>query len=195
MKRCFIALAIDDATREALDAARSELRDLPADAAAKIRPVRREGLHLTLKFLGPTPDNQIDDLRAALDAVGGATTPPPQAPALTGLGAFPTVKRPRALFASVSSYADRIVELAQEIEAACEPLGFEPEGRERKPHVTVARINKARPGGPITDYIADNQQRTWGAMDATTIILYETELAEGGSIYRPLHQSPWGSVT
>ena len=66
--RLFVAVDIDDATRSGLRSARDSIAS--AVAAAKRPPritwVRDDAAHVTLRFIGETPDAQVNAVRAAL---------------------------------------------------------------------------------------------------------------------------------
>jgi 2'-5' RNA ligase len=104
-----------------------------------VRWVAADSLHITLKFLGETPESitaQLEKaLRGACDDFG------PFDVAIGGFGAFPSSSRPSILWVGVTAPV-ALVKLQQRIEAAVAPLGFEPEGRAYTPHITVARAEK-----------------------------------------------------
>lgn len=130
--RVFIALNLPDTTRRALWAATEPLRrrDLP------VKWVHPEGIHLTLKFLGETDENQLAALSGALRrAAAGARALPL---VVEGFGVFPSVSRPRVLWAGVE--AEPALELLQHaVEREFAPLGFPTEARAFRPHVTLGR--------------------------------------------------------
>jgi 2'-5' RNA ligase len=81
--------------------------------------VRVDGLHLTLRFLGPTPSSMLDSLQAGADTL--ARSQSPFEVRLSGGGAFPSLARPRSLWIGVREGAERLAELADgQTEAAAE---------------------------------------------------------------------------
>src|SRR5262249_17380422 len=157
--RCFVAVALPAPVRERLGAARDELRCRAPDA--DVRWVSTEGLHITLKFLGEVAE---DRLRAGGRAPsGGGPRPPAPAPpgghrALTlgarGLGAFPAARIARVIWAGVVDGAS-LAALASDVEAALSTLGFSPEARAFRPHVTLGRVRSRRGLGPLARALAD----------------------------------------
>ncbi|MBI5511600.1 MAG: RNA 2',3'-cyclic phosphodiesterase [Deltaproteobacteria bacterium] len=184
MKRCFVALRLPEETRAALGRLLVELRELAPAAARRLRPVRSTNLHLTLKFLGATPDDQVPTLTAALEPIARRSRLPPLT--LDGIGAFPSADRPRILFAAPLHPQEPLCHLAEEIEQACLPLGFAAEKRGQHPHVTLARIEAATPRGPLSDFIARHAHDAFGALDVSALVLFESQLSPSGSIYTPL---------
>ena len=103
--------------------------------------VRPENIHLSLKFLGDVAATREAELRTALQqaAGGGARNEPkPLTLQITGFGVFPDYHRPTVLWAGVTPEPG--LELLQHgVEQAFAPLGFPPEARAFRPHVTLAR--------------------------------------------------------
>ena len=99
------------------------------DGTARIRWVRVDGLHLTLRFLGPTPAERQPALEGAADAVARAAEP--FEVGLSGGGAFPSLARPRSLWVGVTAGRDRLAALADALTAAAV------EGRAAARHAAV----------------------------------------------------------
>src|SRR5574337_910586 len=119
--RSFIAFDLDPAITERVHAFLAECRQLQSD----IRWVRPDGLHVTLKFLGWVEPHVLESVRDTVKAV--ALRQPPMRVRASGLGAFPSLRRPRVLWVGLQG-AEMTV-LAAVIDAAVAGLGFEPERR------------------------------------------------------------------
>jgi 2'-5' RNA ligase len=61
------------------------------------------------------------------------------------------MNRARIVWLGVSDGADRLVSLAEKVEAASRRAGFPPEARPFKPHLTLSRVEPPR---AVTDVIA-----------------------------------------
>jgi len=187
MKRCFVAMRIDDVARRELAALAEDLGALPRRAALKLRPVKAASLHLTLKFLGNTPDGQVPEVLAAMTAVAAGLPPAPAA--IVGLGAFPSPAQPRIVFAALGDGRDPITALAVRLEDAFDPMGFPREERTPHPHVTLARVERAKKSGPLTDFIAGHPTTPFGAVDGSAIVLFESVLERRGAYYTRLGEA------
>jgi 2'-5' RNA ligase len=130
--RLFIAINLPDDVRQRIHAAAEPLRRAAPDVAWT--PVER--LHLTLRFLGERPDGEREPLAAMLAEVGERHAP--LALTIEGGGAFPTLARPRVIWAGVAA-DPRLELLHHDVEASCVALGYEPEGRAFRPHLTLGR--------------------------------------------------------
>ena len=107
----------------------------------RLRWVRPEGIHLTLKFLGQVPESRLTSVLGALDS---ATTPPPAFTlALAGMGSFGDRRGPRVIWAGLdgATVADRdaLYKLVERIETWFAAAGF-PREKRFAPHLTLGRV-------------------------------------------------------
>ena len=132
--RLFVALDLPDEIRGAIaDWQHDSLGD-PA-----LRPVRPEGLHVTLCFLGHCPQHAVPEAEAVL----GAIEPRPVAMRFQPDPAALPRGRP-GLFA-IAAESEEAIALQGELSAALSAAGlYEPEKRRFWPHVTVARVRSER---------------------------------------------------
>ena len=135
--RLFIALNLPDDVRRALHDASAPLREAVPRDVSWLRP---DGLHLTLKFLGEVVEARAADVAAALARVAAAHAA--VRVVVSGAGAFPSLVRPRVVWAGVEA-TPRLELLQHDVEAACAGLGYEVEGRAFRPHVTLGRVRPA----------------------------------------------------
>ena len=184
--RLFIALNVPAEMREALHVAAAPLREATARSVAWVKP---EGLHLTLKFLG-----DVDETRAAqlVDVLGVvARGHAAVRVAVSGVGAFPSLARPRVVWAGVEA-TTRLELLQHDVEAACAAQGFEVEGRAFRPHVTLGRV---RPGSDAAAAraLADSVLRT--TLSAETVVptldLMHSTLMPGGARHEAVARLPF----
>jgi RNA 2',3'-cyclic 3'-phosphodiesterase len=145
-------------------------------SANRVRWARPENVHLTLKFLGDVREESLDSLSAALGEVCGGHAPFDAA--LAGLGAFPSARRARVLWAGIGAGSDRLRSLAVDIDAALAPLGFEREKRPYVPHLTLGRIRDQPASFDLPSSIEDLGFRV------LHVELMESVLTAEGAIYR-----------
>ena len=101
-----------------------------------------EDLHLTLQFLGETPEEDVHAIHGAMTKV--AETTPPLFVAFSGLGAFPELSRARALWAGVQDLDHDVLDgLVARLRKALEDIGYPPERRRFTPHITLGRLRRA----------------------------------------------------
>jgi RNA 2',3'-cyclic 3'-phosphodiesterase len=146
--RLFFAAPLDDAARAAVAAVVEGVRaeEPPSSNGRRgVRWVRLDGLHLTLRFLGPTDEKRVPDLLAALDAVGGRSSP--FGVRIAGAGGFPSESRPRTVWLGVTDGASGLAELAARVDDALESFGWPRPDRPFRAHLTLARSDGV-PSGP-----------------------------------------------
>lgn len=174
--RLFIGVGLPDETQKKLASLQDELKKFIPHA----RWVRRENLHLTLKFLGYCGSDRVGEIDQKIKEVakeGGAFSF-----ALSGLGAFPTQKRARVLWVGIGEGTDQFISLAESIDASLEKLGFERENRPFHSHITLARLkipsllDETRLIN-LTDQVPQNQ------LKAGSIILFQSKLTPAGAKY------------
>jgi 2'-5' RNA ligase len=128
--------------------ASEEVRDLVGDVVgglrwtgADVKWVEPENVHITLKFLGDIPFDDVDRLKAALhEGLEGR-----RAFDLTvaETGCFPGGRRaPRVIWMGLEGDIDRLREIASAVEDLCAGLGFEREERSFKAHLTIGRVRR-----------------------------------------------------
>ncbi len=177
--RAFVALPIPDPVRESLAA----LLRAAAPPRSPVRWVAPGSIHLTLKFLGEVEPEKIEAAKAALSNFSWNLAP--FAFTLSGVGAFPGLKRPRVLWVGVTDGADRVVALAEKVEGALASLGFPREERAFSPHLTVGRVNGPGPAGWAESFAAAARFAPV-EVRAAGFSLYESKLLPTGARYAPL---------
>lgn len=95
-------------------------------------------LHVTLRFLGDVPDEQIPAMSARLAEVKVAPFILP----LEGCGSFPPNAPPRVLWISVGSGHPRLFQLRQRLDDALLACGLRFDMRTFHPHVTLGRCGE-----------------------------------------------------
>ncbi|TAK22740.1 MAG: RNA 2',3'-cyclic phosphodiesterase [Chloroflexota bacterium] len=134
--RLFVAIELPENLTALVGSIQSRLRDDIGERASLLRWVDVTGAHLTLAFLGATPESRIDEIVDALDHVRHRG---PVHLASGGLGAFPGPRSPRVLWIGLDGERDALGSLRSEVQNTLVPLGWPPDTRGFAPHVTIAR--------------------------------------------------------
>jgi 2'-5' RNA ligase len=116
---------------------------LPA-ALPGLKRVRPELMHLTLAFLGWTPDEQLDAAGAAARAA--ATGQRAFDLSFAGSGRFPPTGRPRVVWLGVGEGAEPLAGLAGAVTAELRGRGLKFDDRPFAPHLTLARVREEASG-------------------------------------------------
>ena len=181
--RLFVALEIPSEVRNVLVALIDELSPVqPSSARSKVRWVRMENLHVTLKFIGETPAENLDSIQTALSAVRSDR---PVELRFCGLGCFPGEKRPRVLWAGMDT-PPNLVSLAGEIEERLEKLGVERERRAFTPHLTLARFDPPGISEKLRNKVHEHAARDFGSLRTSEFHLIQSKLKPTGAEYTTL---------
>lgn len=170
MIRLFVAVAVPDEIGQAL-ARRSQ--GLPG---ARWRPTR--SLHITLRFIGDTPENQADDLDAELAVIGGA----PFELGLSAVGRFGDGADIHAVWAGVEA-SEPLRRLAARCETAARRAGLKAAPRAWRPHVTLAYLSRPDPAR-VAAWISAHNLLKSPPFRLTAFGLYSTRHTAEGSGYR-----------
>jgi RNA 2',3'-cyclic 3'-phosphodiesterase len=133
--RLFAALEVPAPVRAAL----GSFGRAAADDDFALRAVREDALHVTLAFLG---HRSLDDIEPACEAVRAVAAPVPELSLGDALWLSP--RRPHVLTVEVVDATGALLEVQERlVSALVEAVGYEPERRRFRPHVTVARVRHA----------------------------------------------------
>ena len=191
--RLFVAIAVPEEIQTRLAAVQRELRErLGRSSVSWTRP---ENFHLTLRFLGDVPSNQLDALSSAL-----ATAATPRSAlrlAVVGLGCFPTSRRPRIIWAGIRDETGELAELAREIARATDSFSRQPAEERFAGHLTLARVRRVgrEDTSSLDRFFKQAVARTVGSWRAETVDLVRSELHPAGSRYTTLARLPLASVS
>ncbi len=183
--RCFIAIDLSASARGQIEALVEELRK----SDARVSWVRPQAIHLTLKFLGNVAQELIERIKPEIVRAAGQTGPIHIEPA--GCGAFPTPGSPRVIWVGLGARSGPLSDLARTLEELLVPLGFKPEERSFKPHLTVGRVKGKARLRSLQNMLLSHSHFAAEPFDASEIVLYKSELRPDGARYTPLFKTPF----
>lgn len=187
MARAFVAVRPSGQALDTVAGAVRRARGVSAGLGGEgLRWVERDDWHLTLQFLGRV--SGVADVVEVLAAVAKAQRP--FSCRLGGGGAFPSVMRARVVWLGVVDGSSSLESLARAVSAAVAPLGYEPDERPWHPHLTVARLARVAPVGPVVDGLGDTSAGE--AWDVASIGVYESHPSSRGARYRLIEELPFG---
>jgi 2'-5' RNA ligase len=178
---------IPDPARQQVASLMETVQGSVEDGSARIRWVRVEGLHLTLRFLGPTPVERVPELAAALAAVAGRVARFPVT--ISGAGAFPGPLHPRTLWLRIEVGADRLSELAADLGAVAAADGAQLETRPFAPHLTIARTDGLRSAPDAARALISAAATLEAPFTAERVVLYRSFLGRGPARYESVAEA------
>jgi 2'-5' RNA ligase len=185
--RAFVALSLPPQVLDHVGQVQRRLRQDPA--ARPVRWSRPDQVHLTLKFVGNVPGDELERLRAALSAV--CTGQPSLELALTGLGCFPHTRHPRVVWIGLGGDLGRLADLQRRIEDALRGFGDHVEERRPfHPHLTLGRVNAhGEEGRKLADLLARERVPPLEAWTVHRVDLIRSELRPQGAHHTLLHSA------
>lgn len=131
--RLFVALSLPEELRKRLAALVEGL----ARTRAPVKWVKRNNMHLTLKFLGEVEESRLQEIYEVCRL--SAKEVRPFSIRVGEIGAFPSTRRPRVIWVGANQPAE-LMTLHRRIEEGFQSTGFPAEKRRWTPHLTVGRV-------------------------------------------------------
>jgi len=178
--RSFIAIDVSDPDIVAKILA---IQEEILSSNAKLKPVERENLHFTLKFLGNVEEARIEIIKRLMDDI--LRNFQPFKMELSSVGAFPTASRPNVVWIGAGEGRELFIRMASELDRALSRLGFQREKRAIEPHLTIARV-KGHVGN-LPDVIRRLSDVRVGYVTVSEVKLKRSTLTPEGPIYGDLH--------
>ena len=185
-KRLFIGARISvDFTRELEDYCL-----LHRDKFPGARWVEPTNYHVTLRFLGWTKNALHTAIYDKVEQ--GIKDTKRFGLSLGALDAFPEVTEASAVFASVGKGTAELGALAQKLETVLVDLGFSPDKRSFRPHVTVARLSPSADISSLLQKLPLFSPQNSKTSEVFEITMFESVLGGGrfSSQYRSLFTWP-----
>ncbi|MGC2191469.1 MAG: RNA 2',3'-cyclic phosphodiesterase [Candidatus Dormiibacterota bacterium] len=131
----FLAVELPQAVRQQL----TPLIDQLAALDRKVRPAGPEGLHLTIRFLGPVAPHEEEAVRLVAARVAQETAAFPLE--VEGLGIFEKANQPQVIWAGVGAGEVELKRLAGALSSGLAEKGWPLERRPLRAHCTLARLS------------------------------------------------------
>jgi 2'-5' RNA ligase len=177
--RTFVAIEIPANIINGLGLLIESLRESSGDA--RIRWVKPESIHLTLKFIGDASPGSVSKITNNLEKP--AVNRSKFEITVGGLGCFPNWHKPRVVWVGVSEDSGELASLQKEIDLALEPLGIMPETRPYHAHLTVGRVKNP---GEIGKRFSEMEIDTIGNVQVDEFCLIKSDLRSDGAVYTNL---------
>ncbi len=186
-KRIFIAVDIsDEARRRAFEYSEALRRKFPN---LRVSWEKAEKLHLTLRFLGDTNENQLAELVEIASKTAAQISNFKLSVGETGV--FPTPRNARILWLGVKDEERSLEQISGILESECEKIGFPKEKRNFKAHLTIGRLREPRKSREMALEHLQNKFEPV-EFEVSELVIYESKLQPKGSIYSAVSKSKFG---
>src|SRR6267143_6376720 len=177
--RSFISIDLED--QQILSRIVSILSSLQA-LGGDLKPVERENIHITLKFLGNVSTPRLAEVKSSLKQLG--------VPAFTaeikGAGAFPNLKHMNVIWVGVNKGWTQVEQIYEQVEKLLSGLGFRRENRPFSPHITIARVRSGRKRDEVASFLQRLTEESFGTITVDKIRLKQSILSSSGPKYSTL---------
>lgn len=187
---CFIAVELSDEAKAEIQRLIEAVSGMEIRGVCAVRP---DGVHVTLRFLGDIERDSvpriIQVIRSAASLSGTFEL------TLSGVGAFPSTRSARVLWAGLSGDTDILGELRERVEYELSAAGFRRDRRRFNPHITFARLRDRVSGPDRRRIIATASEVSYSNVTFTVeaITLFQSTLHPEGSIHTPLSREQLGN--
>jgi RNA 2',3'-cyclic 3'-phosphodiesterase len=176
--RTFIAMPLSEEIRHGAIQLIRKLRE-PDDG---IKWVPTDNLHLTFKFLGDVENTEVMDICNSLHEL--CSEYEPFELIFKGADGLPDIERTRVVCASIEDPTLSLTELATRIDKEMAGLGFKPEPRDYKPHLTLGRAKSRKANEDVIERLKLMRDHYLGTMLADTVCLVASFMDKTGPTYQ-----------
>ena len=190
-RRLFVAVPLDTAAVTTIAALVERIRAervVVAHNERDVRWVRLDGLHLTLRFLGPTPDADVPTVAEGVRRA--ASTQDPFEVRIHGGGSFPNPRRPRTLWLAVTHGTAQLESLARAVNRELVAAGWPSDERPFRAHLTVARSDGVPAGADVARRLTAAAEGIDLSSSVDRLVLFESITGGGPARYEPLESTP-----
>jgi 2'-5' RNA ligase len=181
--RSFISIDLED--QQILSRIASILSSLQS-LGGDLKPVERENIHLTLKFLGNVSAPRLGEVKSSLQQViFSAFTAE-----IKGAGAFPNLNHMNVVWVGVNEGWSQVEQIYEQVEKLLSGLGFRREHRPFSPHITIARVRSGRKRDEVASFLQRLTEESFGTITVDKIRLKQSILSSSGPKYSTLLEIP-----
>ena len=150
-----------------------------------VKLVEPKNMHLTLKFLGNTNEEMINEIENMIKE--SIKDVKPFKIQIKGTGVFPNEKYIKIIWLGIKN-GEQITQIAEKIDEQVSKLGFKKEKRSFSPHLTIGRVRNAKNKDKILRIIEKYKDLLFAEKIVDTIKLKKSELTPKGSIYTTIKE-------
>jgi 2'-5' RNA ligase len=155
------------------------------DINADLKSVAPENIHITMKFLGDTNEELINDIIEIIRQCSKDIKPFKLE--FKGAGAFPNLNYIKVLWIGILNYGP-LETIANNLNSEMTKLGFKPEKRGFKPHITIARVKSRKKKNELKNLLIQNKDRHFADFSVDNVRLKKSILDSTGPTYYTLSE-------
>ena len=175
--RCFVSVDVED--ESLLDMFQS-LQRMLLETGNPMRLVKRENMHLTLRFLGEIPEPRVRQVMKGLAELMFERF----RIEFKGLGVFPSRSFVRVVWVGVGKGVRELESIHSQLNEVLRRVGFESE--KLSPHLTIARVKTVRNRQGLLRVLDEYGETSFGFMEVSSVRLKRSILTPKGPVYTTL---------
>ena len=155
------------------------------DTGANVKLVKPKNVHITLKFLGDTEEEKIDEIEEIMkNAIKDVD---PFDIELKSTGVFPNQNYMKVIWIGINN-GEKIGIIADKVDEELSNIGFEKEKRKFSAHLTIGRVKSAKNKDQLVQIIEKYKEFEFADVKVDSIKLKKSELTPKGPIYTTLKE-------
>ncbi len=180
--RAFLSIDFDDS---ALLSRIAYIQGKLDQESAKLKLIESDSIHFTLRFFGDVSIAASDQMYECLKQIRFQ----PFDVTVSGVGAFPSARRPNVVWVGVSRNQELVRELKKRIDDSLATLGYAVE-KGFVPHATIARVKAVKNRERLSANIASISNETAGTLVIDRFRLTKSVLTPTRPIYGTVWEVP-----
>jgi len=152
----------------------------------KISWVKKENLHITIKFLGEIEEKQVETINKVLSEISKSIES--FEVEIKEIGVFPNLNYPRVIWIEVKDETNNLVSLANLVEEKLAKFGFQKEDKEFTAHLTIGRVKKLNNLSEIKTYVEKYKSIEFGKSKIDSITFFQSILKPEGPEYKVINK-------
>ena len=182
MKRLFLAIPIktnDNGFIPLLDGLKRQLAH-----EKRINWVKPDNIHLTLKFIGSTPNEDIPKIIDAVDDM--LKNHKSFTMDFNRTGIFGSRYAPRVLWLGMQNTPQELYDLEEDTLTAFDNIGYLRDRQNFVPHITLGRIKELCEKQYFQKIVSGIEQKSYIKQEVNEIILFQSFLRPEGAVYKEI---------
>ncbi|WP_457640266.1 RNA 2',3'-cyclic phosphodiesterase [Persephonella sp.] len=152
-------------------------------SSIKGRWIPEQNFHITYRFIGDANTGQIEELKKAISPILKREIQVNIR--FEGVGAFPDIYSPRVFFINVVDTEGKLQEINGYISGRLSYLGYPPEKKPFRPHVTLKRVKSFKRQEFLSAY-KKYRDVDFGTQKTVEVNIIESILQPEGAVYKKL---------
>ncbi len=169
--------------RTEIDTVITKLRQYGRD----VKWVKKENLHLTLKFLGDVAPSRIQTIELNLQKIAAMYSP--FSVTLRSVGGFPSLIRPKVLWIGAED-GGKLNELYSALDTELYKSGFAKEEKPFSAHLTIGRVRESGDLTKLTEKMTLLKTKDFGITTISSMSLMKSDLLKSGPVYSVVEDFP-----